>query len=105
MRLGHAPPASNVSRAPACALTTRSTGLLAGGAYAPSARRRLAWFVRPHHFPVNAEGSANRDSGRFLRQLALIALTWVVASVLVLLLSRISIPVPAAWHFWGPLVI
>src|SRR5215470_5011672 len=29
-------------------LTTRSTGPLAGGAYAPSARGRLAWFVRPH---------------------------------------------------------
>src|SRR5204863_6252735 len=28
-------------------LTSRSTGPLAGGAYAPSARRRLAWFVRP----------------------------------------------------------
>src|SRR6266545_3537860 len=28
------------------ALTTRSTGPLAGGAYAPSARGRLAWFVR-----------------------------------------------------------
>src|SRR6266498_5732651 len=27
-------------------LTTRSTGPLAGGAYAPSARGRLAWFVR-----------------------------------------------------------
>src|SRR5437762_13013430 len=31
-----------------CNLTSRSTGRLAGGAYAPSARRRLAWFVRPH---------------------------------------------------------
>ena len=28
-------------------LTTRSTGPLAGGAHAPSARGRLAWFVRP----------------------------------------------------------
>src|SRR5947199_10755504 len=29
-----------------CRLTSRSTGPLAGGAGAPSARRRLAWFVR-----------------------------------------------------------
>src|SRR5437763_17110601 len=29
-------------------LTSRSTGLLAGGAGAPSARSRLAWFVRRH---------------------------------------------------------
>ena len=29
----------------ACHLTTRSTGPLAGGACAPSARDRLAWFV------------------------------------------------------------
>src|SRR5439155_16772325 len=39
------------SRAEKCAgqgLTTRSTGPLAGGAGAPSARGRLAWFVRPH---------------------------------------------------------
>src|SRR5947207_12263481 len=28
-------------------LTTRSSGLLGGGACAPSARGRLAWFVRP----------------------------------------------------------
>ena len=31
-----------------CRLTSRSTGPLAGGAHAPSARGRLAWFVRRH---------------------------------------------------------
>ncbi|TMH32545.1 MAG: DUF5076 domain-containing protein [Betaproteobacteria bacterium] len=34
-----------------CRLTTRSTGPLAGGAGAPSARGRLAWFVRPTPYP------------------------------------------------------
>jgi len=35
--------------------TPRSTGPLAGGAGAPSARGRLAWFVRPHQRGVSGD--------------------------------------------------
>jgi hypothetical protein len=38
-----------------CGLTSRSIGPLAGGACAPSARRRLAWFVGRHEFAEIAE--------------------------------------------------
>src|SRR6266536_356042 len=41
-------------------LTSRSTGPLAGGAYAPSARRRLAWFVRRPSREVDMSLTSNQ---------------------------------------------
>jgi len=50
----------------ACALTSRSRGRLAGGAHAPSARGRLAWFVR-HSFHARHAGAHYPLHGRRLR--------------------------------------
>jgi len=46
-----------------CRLTTRSTGPLAGGAHAPSARGRLAWFVRqrPYYDRKTLVGHSRAD--------------------------------------------
>ena len=51
-----------------CRLTTRSTGPLAGGAGAPSARGRLAWFIRPH----TSRHREKVDRRCFIRDLAAI---------------------------------
>src|SRR6202008_989391 len=57
-------------------------GRLAGGAHAPSARRRLAWFVRPHvgDLPEQLARPPNTPQEKRMR-LAVLALVAVCASV------------------------